>query len=70
MAAAIWTPNGGRLNSYLGSIGRYRWALTLKSVGWVLENLSARMEDVFVTPVTSSADTAFHKAILKARNVA
>lgn len=70
MTEVIWSPNGGRLNSYCASIGRYRWALTLKPVGWVLENLSARMSDVFVTPETSSARTAFRKAVAKARNVA
>lgn len=70
MTATIWSPNGGRLNSYLASIGRYRWALTLKSVGWVLENLSVRAEDVFVTSAASDADIAFARAILKARNVA
>lgn len=70
MTAAIWSPNGGKLNSYLASIGRYRWALTLKPVGWVLENLSTRMSDVFVTPVTSDADVAFSKAVTKARNIA
>lgn len=70
MTAATWAPNGGRLNSYLASIGGCQWALTLKPVGWVLENLTTRMHDVFVMPATSDTDTAFSKAITKARNVA
>lgn len=70
MTAAIWSPNGGKLNSYLTSIGRYRWALTLKPVGWVLENLSVRMHDVFVASVNADADAAQNKAITKARNIA
>lgn len=70
MAAVIWSPNDGRLNSYRASIGSYDWALTLKHVGWVLENLTGHMADVFVAPVTSSKDNALLRAVSKARSVA
>lgn len=71
MEAEIWSANGGRLNSYRATVGNYTWALTLKTVGWMLENLtSPSMSDVFIAPVTADAGVAFRKATRQVRMVA
>lgn len=70
MAEEIWSANGGRPSSYHAHIGNYTWALTLKAVGWVLENLTAPMADVFVAPVSASMNVLFLRATLKARATA
>lgn len=71
MTAAMWATNGGRLNSYRATVGNYTWVLTLKAVGWVMENLTApSMGPVFVASVKADADIAFTAAITKAERVA
>lgn len=68
MTAAMWSPNGGRLNSYRAVIGNHAWVLDLRLIGWMMT--APMVGDVFVAPITADADVAFTRATREARRTA